>query len=505
MQRKMLINAQEPEESRIAVLEDDVLEELYIQPTASARHLGNIYRGRVTNVQASIQAAFVDIGLPKNAFLHVSDVKGTGAENYMPTDSAIPKRRKDNTPIQKLLRKGQDVVVQVTKEAIGSKGASVTTYVSLPGRYLVMMPGIVHHGVSRKITDEGERQRLRKLLEELALPENCGYIVRTAGLGARKRDLQSDLRYLSKLWAACEERFNTDKAPCLAYQEDNLVIRTMRDIFSTDIEEIIIDSDAVAREAADFLKMVSPKSRKCVKRYRGAAPIFHRYGIEEQIEKTFRNVVKLKSGGSIVIDQAEALVAIDVNSGKCTSENDIETTALRTNIEAAKEAARQLRLRDMGGLIVIDFIDLRQEKNRREVEKTMAAELKGDRARSKVLRMSPFGLLQITRQRVRERTKIALFDTCPSCHGTGLVRGVESMLPHVMRQIRFAVSKKGTVRVEAHLHPAIGQQLANTKRGALHDIEQEHKCTIQVIIELDFTPDQCQVLCFTEGGRKTTV
>lgn len=505
MQRKMLINAQEPEESRIAILEDDILEELYIQPSGSERTLGNIYKGRITNVQASIQAAFVDIGLSKNAFLHVSDVKGTGAENYMPTDSAIPKRRKDDTPIQQLLSRGQEVVVQVNKEAIGRKGNSVTTYISLPGRYLVMMPGITHLGVSRKITDEAERTRLKKLVGELPLPKHCGFIIRTAGRGARKSDLLRDLSYVEKLWAACEERFRADKAPCLAYQEGDIVVRCVRDIFSDDIEEIIIDSDEVARKAADFLRMLSPSHRKRVKRYRGAAPLFHRYGIEDEIQKTFRNVVKLKSGGSIVIDQAEALVAIDVNSGKLTSESDIEDTALRTNLEAAHEATRQLRLRDMGGLIVIDFIDMRLEKNCRAVEKAVATELKHDRARSKVLRMSRFGLMQITRQRVRERTKVALFDPCPTCRGAGLVRSLRSMVPHVMRQIRLGVSKKGVQRIDAQLHPTVAEEIANTKRHLLHELEQQHKITIHILGKPEFTPDQCQVVCTLHTGRKTTL
>jgi ribonuclease E len=501
----MLVNAQEPEESRIAILEDDSLEELYIQPAASERYLGNIYKGRITNVQSSIQAAFVDIGLGKNAFLHVSDVKGKGDENYMPTDSAVAKRRKDNTPIQKLLRKGQDVLVQVTKDAIGSKGASVTTYVSLPGRYLVMMPGVVHHGVSRKITDEKERKRLRKILEELDLPEGCGFIIRTAGRGARKRDLQRDLRYLKKLWSACQERFSNTKAPCLAYQESDIVIRCMRDVLTADIEEIIIDSEEVARRTADFLSMVSPSHRKRVKRYRGAAPIFARYGIEDAIQKTFKNEVKLPCGGSIVLDQTEAMVAIDVNSGGFKKENDIEETALQVNLEAAREACRQLRLRDMGGLIVIDFIDMRSEKNRRKVEKAVTAELKNDRARSRTLRMSRFGLLQITRQRVRERTKAALFDKCPTCNGSGLVRGMASMLPHIMRQIRLAVSKKSAQEVDVELHPHVAQELSNTKRGELYQVEQENNVTIRITPNPEFGPGQSEVTYIRQSGKKSTL
>jgi len=498
----MLINALEPEESRIAILEDKVLQELYMQPTASEQYLGNIYKGRVANVERSFQAAFIDLGLPKKAFLHVSDVKGSGRENWLPADSVIPKRRKDNTPIQNLLQKGQEIVVQVTKEPIGSKGPSVTTYLSFPGRYLVLMPGIAHLGVSRKIQDDAERERLRKLLNELPLPKNMGFIVRTAGAQARKADLQRDLRYLKRLWTAVDERMRSAQAPALAYQESDIIIRCMRDVFAPDIEEIIIDSEDVCHRAAEFLRMVSPTYRKRVKFYRGAAPLFHHYGVEEEIQRTFRNVVPLKSGGSIVVDQAEALVAIDVNSGRYTDEADVEETAYRTNLEAAEEATRQLRLRDMGGVIVIDFIDMRLEKHRRGVEKAMGAALRRDRARSRALRMSRFGLMQVTRQRVREGTKRTLFDSCPVCSGAGLVRSVQSMVPHVMRQIRLGLSKKDVERVEVCTHPDVADRLANTKRHAIDRIEQDTRRKIRILARPGFTPGQSEVVCWLKSGSK---
>jgi ribonuclease E len=278
MQRRMVINALEPEECRIAVLEDSFLQELYIQPTGTEQYLGNIYKGRVTNVERSIQAAFVDIGIPKNAFLHVSDVKAANGENWLPTDSPTPKRRKDDTPIQNLLQKGQEVVVQVIKEAIGTKGASVTMYLSIPGRSLVMMPGIVHHGVSRKIAEEAERDRLRKLLDELALPENMGFIIRTAGANARKADLQRDLQYLTRLWSAVEERTLSSQPPALVYQESDIVLRVMRDVFSTDIAEIVIDSEDICRQVSEFLRLVSPSHQNLVKHGSDLRPLPHRGG-----------------------------------------------------------------------------------------------------------------------------------------------------------------------------------------------------------------------------------
>ncbi len=505
MQRRMLINAQEPEESRIAILDDGTLQELYIHPTDTEPYLGNIYKCRIGNVERSIQAAFVDIGAPKNAFLHVSDVKGGSTEGYMPTEGAKPKRRKDNTPIQDLLKKGQEVVVQVTKEPIGNKGPSITTYISIPGRFLVMMPGVVHYGVSRKISDDAERRRLRGLLGELELPEGMGFIVRTVGNGARKADLQRDLRYLKRLWKAVEERIKNAEAPALVYQESDIVIRCMRDVFAPDIEQIIIDSEEVARRAAEFLRMVSPAHRKRVKLYRGAQPLFHKYGVESAIQATFSNVVRLPSGGSIVIDQCEALVAIDVNSGKYTKEQDVEETALRTNLEAAAEACRQLRLRDLGGVIVIDFIDMRLEKNRRAVERAISAELKRDRARSRWLRMSKFGLMQITRQRARQGTQRALYDPCPTCKGSGLVRGLESMIPHVMRQIRLGVAHKDAQIVEVTTHPDVTERLGNDKRHCIDGIEQQSHRKIRVLADPAFTPGQCQVVCRLKSGKKLKI
>jgi ribonuclease E len=365
-----------------------------------------------------------------------------------------------------------------------------------------MMPGVVHYGVSRKITEEAERDRLRKLLDELQLPANVGFIVRTAGAKSRKADLQRDLGYLHRLWEAVEERIRNTQPPALVYQESDFVMRCMRDVFSADVEEIVIDSEDVCRQVSEFLRMIGPSQRKLVKLYRGAAPIFDHYQIEQQIQNTFSNVVPLKSGGSIVIDQAEAMVAIDVNSGRCTNESDIEETAFRTNIEAAREAARQLRLRDMGGVIVIDFIDMRLEKHRREVEKAMTNELKKDRARSRVLRMSRFGLMQITRQRVRQGTKLALFDPCPTCSGSGLVRSVESMVPHVMRHIRLALSKKDVEAVDVSIHPDAAEQLSNSKRQDLGQMEAQTRCKIRVLARQTFRPGQCEVICHFKNGKK---
>jgi ribonuclease E len=332
-----------------------------------------------------------------------------------------------------------------------------------------------------------------------------GFIVRTAGNGARKGDLQRDLRYLKRLWKAVEDRIKKAKAPAMAYQESDIVIRCMRDVFAPDIEQIIIDHEEVARRASEFLRMVSPSHRKRVKLYKGAEPLFHKFGVEQAIQDTFSNHVSLPSGGSLVIEQCEALVAIDVNSGKYTDEDDVEDTAFRTNMEAAAEACRQLRLRDLGGVIVIDFIDMRLDKHRRKVERTVADELKRDRARSRWLRMSRFGLMQITRQRVRQGTKRALYDTCPVCRGSGLVRGVESMIPHVMRQIRVAVAKKDVQKVEVVTHPDVADRLGNDKRQSLLGIEEERQCSVRILAAHGAPPGQCEVTAILKSGKKLKI
>jgi len=475
----MLINVSEDEEYRIAVVEDNTLEELYIERTRAERHVGDIYLARVQNPEPSIQAAFVDIGAERNAFLHVSDVR-PDVRDIPPQETPSQRNRNHDRTIGSLLRKGDRVLVQVTREGIDDKGPSLTTYVSLPGKYLVMMPGLSHYGVSRKIQDADARKRLRSILSEMDLPKQAGFIIRTAGLGQTKRDLQRDLRYLRRLWDAICRKLESARPPALVYQESDLTIRCMRDLFTPDTDEVIIDSEDVSRQVREFLAMVSPSYQNRVKLYRGKAPLFTKFRVEQAVERVYGRKVMLPSGGSIVIEQTEAMVAIDVNSGKYTDETDAERTAFRTNMEAAPEIARQLRLRDLGGVIVMDFIDLRQEKHRRQVERAFHDAVKRDRARTKILRTSQFGLIQMTRQRMRTSVARAAFGACPLCKGAGQVRTRESIMIDLMRKLRANVAKKELDTIECVLHPDVVLYVLNEKRSTLLELERRWHKKIRV-------------------------
>ena len=468
----MLVNVSEDDEYRIAVVEDKVLEELYLERTKAERHVGDIYLAKVQNVEPSIQAAFVEIGTEKNAFLHVSDIRpdvGDVPPTKTPSDRSTTKPA--DRKIDTLLTKGQPILVQVTREGIDHKGPSVTTYVSLPGKYLVMMPGLSHHGVSRKIEDEESRKRLKAILRDMDLPKQAGFIIRTAGLGKTKRDLHRDLQYLRRLWDAICNKLTGAKPPALVYQESDLIIRCMRDLFTSDTDEIIIDSEEVCKRVREFLAIISPSYQNRVKLYTGKVPLLTKFGIEKAVDDVYERKVLLPHGGSIVIEQTEALVAIDVNSGKYTEEADAETTAYRTNMEAAPEVARQLRLRDLGGVIVIDFIDMKRDKYRRQVEKTLYAAMRRDRARTRILRTSQFGLVQMTRQRMRSSVARAVFTKCLSCGGTGQVRTFESIVLALMRKVRQIIPRKDVDSVECTLHPDAALRVLNDKRNSLLALE----------------------------------
>lgn len=467
----MLVNVSEDDEYRIAVVEDKVLEELYLERTKAERHVGDIYLAKVQNVEPSIQAAFIEIGTEKNAFLHVSDIRPDVADIPPKKTPSTRSPKSADGKIHTLLKKGQPILVQVTREGIDHKGPSVTTYVSLPGKYLVMMPGVSHHGVSRKIRDEESRRRLRAILADMDLPKQAGFIIRTAGLGRTKRDLHRDLQYLRRLWDTICNKLTTAKPPALVYQESDLIIRCMRDLFTSDTDEIIIDSEEVCRRVREFLAIVSPSYQNRVKVYKGKVPLLTKFGIEKAVDDVYERKILLPHGGSLVIEQTEALVAIDVNSGKYTEEADAETTAYRTNMEAAPEVARQLRLRDLGGVIVIDFIDMRHDKHRRQVEKTLYAAMRRDRARTKILRTSQFGLVQMTRQRMRSSVARAVFTKCSSCGGTGQVRTFESITLALMRKIRQLIPRKDVDSIECTLHPDAALRVLNEKRNALLALE----------------------------------
>ncbi len=503
MAREMLINVAESEECRVAVVEDGLLEELYMERASLDSHVGNIYKGKVVNVESSIQAAFIDFGIGKNGFLHVSDLhpryfSGTGGSS----DENIGRRKslRDRLPIQQCLHKGDELVVQVTKEGINTKGPTLSTYLAIPGKFLVMMPWMRKQGISHKIKDEDERIRLRQILEESKPPKGLGFIIRTAGQGCSKRDIQNDLKYLWRLWRAIEKRMKADKAPSDLYRESDLVVRTLRDVFNSKISRIICDSESVVRKIRDFLSQAYPRLRRRAMYYDSKVPLFHKYQIEDEITKVQSRTVELKCGGSIVIEQTEALVAIDVNSGRYRKQQSAEQTAYKINMEAATEIARQLRLRDLGGLIICDFIDMRNEKHRRDVERAFRTAVKADRARSKILRISRFGVVEMTRQRMRPSLQSRTYLACPHCGGTGCIKSHESLAIEIIRLLNLSASKDQIKRIELFVSPEVADCLQNEKRATIAQIEQFSDKRVIIHSEPNYTGEKHNLLCYNERG-----
>ena len=405
-------------------------------------------------------------------------------------------------PIQEIFRRGDECLVQVIKESIGTKGPTLSTYISIPGRYLVLMPGLNRVGVSRKIADEGQRRKLREIMNELNPPKGLGFIVRTAGLDRSKRELARDLAYLLRLWKVILTRIKKAKTPAPIYQESDMITRTIRDIFTSEIDTIWIDEPAAFERAQEFLRVVMPRFVDRLKLYDEKVPLFHKYGIEDEIAKIQRRRVDLPEGGSIVIDQTEALVAIDVNSGNFRFENDAERTAYEMNLRAAKEIARQLRLRDLGGVIVNDFIDMRDERNRRGVEKALRDAIKRDRARTKVLRMSAFGLIEMTRQRIRPSLKRSVYEDCARCAGAGVVKTVESMSIDVMRILALASHREDIRRIHIGVAPGVAAHLNNRKRKEITQIELDANMTIHIRNEEEAPAEHLQIDCFDANNNE---
>jgi ribonuclease E len=515
MKKEMLINVLQPEESRIAILEDGALEELYVERTSQESYVGNIYKGRVVNIEPSIQAAFVDFGVGRNGFLHVSDVEplyyrrepNAAAAVEEPKPSAPPppsgrrprrgeRRTNSKPPIQEIFRRGNEVLVQVIKEGIGTKGPTLSTYISIPGRYLVLMPGLQRVGVSRKITDDELRRRLRDILHELNPPRGLGFIIRTAGTDRSKQELSRDLAYLLRLWKVIARRIKQTKAPVAIYQESDMIIRTIRDIFSSDIDHIWVDEPLAYDRAHEFLKIVVPRYANRLKLYDGKEPLFFKYNLEEEITKIQLRSVPLKNGGSIVIDQTEALVAIDVNSGNFRADDSAEETAYQINMQAAREISRHLRLRDLGGVVVCDFIDMREERHRRDVERVLRDAVRRDRARTKILRMSAFGLIEMTRQRIRPSLKRSVYEDCPCCAGAGVVKTAESMSIDVIRLLMLAAHREDIKRVTIGVSAQVAAYLNNRKRREVVHMEQDGDMTIAIQSENGVPPEHLDFRCY---------
>jgi ribonuclease E len=505
--REMVINVTGDDECRVAILNNGRLEELFIERQSAQSHVGNIYKGRITNVEPSIQAAFVDFGFPKNGFLHVSDVQPQYFPNRGGQSEAVGKKvpRRDRPPIQRCFRRGQEVIVQITKEGVGTKGPTLTTYLSIPGRFLVMMPGMDKVGLSRKIEDEEARRKMREVMNQLTFPDNIGFILRTAGLDQSKRELQRDLNYLMRLWKTVSERVRTLPPPAELYQDSDLVTRTLRDVYTSDFERIVVDHEETGRKSLEFLQIAAPRTANNVELYTDTKPIFHAFGVEEQIDLIHSRHVPLPSGGTLVIDSTEAMVAIDVNSGKFRDLDDAEETAYKINMEAAEEIARQLRLRDLGGLIVCDFIDMRFDRHKRAVEKVLRDALKKHKERARILRMSQFGLIEMTRQRQRPSIRRGIYADCPHCRGTGQIKTPESMSLEVMRILQLAAHSRQVFRITLTASPKTALMVLNERRNALHQLQEASGKTIIVQADPTFAPDQIQVQCEDNRGRPVNI
>ncbi len=472
--KRMLINATQKEELRVALVDGQRLYDLDIELPGREQKKANIYKGKITRIEPSLEAAFVDYGAERHGFLPLKEIAPSCYANEPEDENRRPN-------IKEILKEGQEVVVQVDKEERGNKGAALTTFVSLAGRYLVLMPNNPRAGgVSRRIEGE-DRSELREAMAAMEIPEGMGVIVRTAGVGKSTEELQWDLDYLVRLWTAIDKATKERPAPFLVYQESNLIIRAIRDYFRQDIGEILIDSKEVYEYAQDFMTQVMPHNKKKVKFYDDPVPLFSRYQVESQIETAFQHEVRLPSGGAIVIDRTEALVSVDINSSRATQGGDIEETALNTNLEAADEVARQLRLRDLGGLIVIDFIDMTPSRNQREVENRLREALKMDRARVQVGRISRFGLLEMSRQRLRPSLEESIQATCPRCKGEGSIRNVESLGLSILRLIEEEAMKENSARIEAQLPLHVATFLLNEKRTSVSEIEARHSIHVVLV------------------------
>ena len=472
--KRMLINATQREELRVAIVDGQSLHDLDIEIPSKEQRKGNIYKGRITRVEASLEACFVEYGAERHGFLPLKEI------NRIYFQPGVDARK---AGIRELVKEGQEIVVQVEKEERGSKGAALTSFISLAGRYMVLMPDNPNAGgVSRRIEGE-DRQALKEAMEKLTLPEDMGLIVRTAGLGRDAEELQWDLDYLLQLWKAIAEAAKSRSAPFLIYQESRLIIRALRDYLRNDIGEILIDSEEMFNDAREFVQQVMPNNLRKLKLYQEDTPLFSRFQIETQIENAFDRSVRLPSGGSIVIDQTEALTAIDINSARATKGSDIEDTAFNTNLEAASEIARQLRIRDMGGLIVIDFIDMDSPKHQREIEDRVRDALRHDRARVQVGRISRFGLLEMSRQRLRPSLGESTQIVCPRCDGHGRIRGVESLSLSTLRLIEEHAMKESTGQVLVQAPPQVANFLLNEKRAAVVEIEIRHKVHVVIVAD----------------------
>ncbi len=487
MKREILINV-EFQETRVAVLYNSVLEEFYIERPEDIRLVGNIYKGKIKTILPGIAGAFVDIGINKNGFLLTSEKMSPLVLEDEPRGTEIDildvfLGRKPQLKVKAVdtLKVGQEVLVQAVKEPYGLKGPRLTTNLSLPGRYLVFMPHQVHFGISRRIEDGRERTRLKKILETLNIPDGMGLIVRTAGLGKGRKEFARDLNYLLNLYKRINRLAGSKNAPLLLHQEYDILLRTIRDTFTEDVDRLVIDSKEQFKRLMHFVNMLCPHLRKNVSYYLGEEDLFEKFTIDKEIQKLYQMRVNLRSGGYVVIEQTEGLVAVDVNSGKFVGRKNLEDTVFNVNMEAANEIARQIRLRDLGGIIIIDFIDMEKSSHRERVYQTFLEALKADKARSNVLSVSEIGLIQMTRQRIRRSIESRMYDNCPYCKGRGSIKSALTVTILAIRSLKKTLKnlrRRGNISI--YVHPDVAWKLLNEQRSAISYLEDRYKSRILI-------------------------
>ena len=498
MHREIFINVAQ-HEKRVAILENKRIEEFYVERPDAVNLVGNIYKGRVESVLPGMGAAFVELGLEKNGFLHVGDVV-TGLSSFEKlfedgADEEIERIEKNKPlpPITELLKKNDDVLVQVVKEPIGTKGARLTTHISIPGRFLVMMPFDNHIGLSKRIESREERDRIRKIMEDLRLPKDIGFIVRTAAQGASQKDFARESRYLLNLWHHIKARARRAKPPCLIHQEYDIILRIARDIFTSDVSRFEIDSKGDFKRVSRFLRILAPHLRPRLRFYGDRMPMFEKFEIERQIEKIYNRIVQLKSGGYLIFDQTESLVAIDVNSGKFVGKRNLEDTAFKTNMEAAEEVPRQLKLRDLGGIIIIDFIDMEFADHRRSVFKTLERNLEGDKAKTKILNISSIGLVEMTRQRMRKSIEGKSYQKCPYCNGRGIVKSVSTVAIELTRKLEKFLAESKAREVFVSLNPEVAYYISAPERNMTRPLERRFHKAIRVIEDPNLHTEEIKI------------
>jgi len=487
MTRNILINATK-QETRVALLEGGQVVEFYVERKRDASLVGNIYKGRVVKILPGMRSAFIDIGLEKSAFLYVADIRTDILEDFSRffedekqtiEFSDKNKNQHKELHIDELIQEGQEILVQVAKDPIGTKGARVTSYITIPGRYLVLMPNVEHIGVSRRIANEEERTRLKSIVESIK-QKGYGLIVRTASEGADIEEIRKDLEFLMRVWESIQNKKEKAVAPALLYSDLDLMLRSVRDLMGQDVEKLIVDSEAEFKEITEFVNMYFPKLIGKIELYEAGEPIFDAYGIEVDISRAFGRRVWLKSGGYIVIDQTEAMTVIDVNTGKFVGKEDLEDTILKTNLEAVKEIAYQIRLRNLGGIIIIDFIDMERPENRQKVFQAFVEAMSRDRVKSTISQISELGLIQMTRKRVRESVVRILSETCPYCEGRGFVKSARTVCYEIFRKIKKLSPIPGQ-KITIRAHPSVAELLSDEERAGLEELESIYKIKINVM------------------------